>query len=976
VNIFRPAQAFFVCAFLLAGLATSLAQAAPNPPAAEQTLETLFELGLPDTRGAKWVRVESWSGPGAQNVTSPLFTENDYGQSEGGNAWLIREERDGMVDIVLNQTLRIRARKHRDDAGEDTRRSSVVQFAPADLDKDLTRLAAALQKLQKKSRPTDEDEGDYETRRALAQAHQSFLFLAHLHRQGKVEAVRKHLPALLAVAPSSSLLDQSLSAIAEARLEKLTEDWVTRGSAESYAKGIASLCGEFTRGWEGRDAALQLAERVRAQTPGAGANEPTAKQAASLLLALKEDQLSQLPRHRNWLLPGAGSGDEEEDEEEPEESSAPPLPGAPKPADKSGPIAALFAKKYEAAAALARLLDDHRLLRIRRHFAREDADAASRRYHIPGLDRDSDDEAYDHLPRPYELGELADDLLSQLYPEDLRERADAASKSAPMLAWLREVSAMNDEQLAWHFMTRADDANSSEFRKGLTFLVKQGGKDSMVKLQEVFTDPAVWTGGGDTAFDALEIYLKRFEGDRDAFAAKLEPIVKKAFAADQQAQLSNYGSNIADSIKKHYETQFAAQQKHLAQILHPRGYAEILEEIAAASEEDAQAQLASLQSALGKNAPPDAEGKIFQAAAKAKLPSVKYQLLSLLSQDLAGTDKEPPKLDPAARDSLLALLADEQAPSSAPWGRDTSVAEMTAAAVVWRRVPKAEMEKWQGLASTAPHLLPSWLKARATAYAKGETPPPRPDAARVDAAKLAALLAELGAAKPADALNAFRAKSPDEQLALVQHLEKAPDWPPSLIAAHLTIWKASADEGLKLDIAKWKGRQFNAALHTELVADAEKAALAGEPYTLRLTAAGTLGGVVLRVSRTPKKVTIEQLTRVGLAGLAGKAEPAAAVACMIQIPQPTGRGAGASYYFPVWKDAAVNTAWRAEHLKFDAKPKTEEKPENARANRNDPAAFQSRLNDFTGLKPGSRGHITLYIYSNLVGKNEPEPAEP
>ena len=159
------------------------------------------------------------------------------------------------------------------------------------------------------------------------------------------------------------------------------------------------------------------------------------------------------------LLPGGGRPSGEvpglspgEDDEEPAE----------KPAGKDSPVGAFFAKKREAAMALAKLLDDRRYLRAER-------DANSRRHESYGERKSREElvrQQYDQLVRPHELGELAWALLHQLLPDEIRREAEehAATRARVTLAWMTAAAAKTDDELAWDYLRSAQGAVEIEFR--------------------------------------------------------------------------------------------------------------------------------------------------------------------------------------------------------------------------------------------------------------------------------------------------------------------------------------------------------------------------------------------------------------------------------------------------------------------------------------------------------------------------------
>src|SRR5688500_5728066 len=76
---------------------------AQERPRGQPALEGLFQLGLPDTRGAKWVM--------AHVMNMPIQFETILPREQGnlrGNAWMLREEPDGTMELIVNQSQRVR----------------------------------------------------------------------------------------------------------------------------------------------------------------------------------------------------------------------------------------------------------------------------------------------------------------------------------------------------------------------------------------------------------------------------------------------------------------------------------------------------------------------------------------------------------------------------------------------------------------------------------------------------------------------------------------------------------------------------------------------------------------------------------------------------------------------------------------------------------------------------------------------------
>jgi len=61
-----------------------------------QALETLFEVGLPETRGGKWVTAQLQDGNGGG-----ILLLGDEAAGYTGNAWLVREEKNGTAELII-----------------------------------------------------------------------------------------------------------------------------------------------------------------------------------------------------------------------------------------------------------------------------------------------------------------------------------------------------------------------------------------------------------------------------------------------------------------------------------------------------------------------------------------------------------------------------------------------------------------------------------------------------------------------------------------------------------------------------------------------------------------------------------------------------------------------------------------------------------------------------------------------------------
>ena len=122
-------------------------------------LDLLFELGLPDTKSAKWVQAQG------SMTTGQLFDEDGFGPGaeEAGNAWAI-DEKGGVVTLLMVDGTRVKAIAAKDGSdapGDGDLPPAIVK--PADWNKDAAAFLARLKKIVEKSKGSD-DENDYRLR--------------------------------------------------------------------------------------------------------------------------------------------------------------------------------------------------------------------------------------------------------------------------------------------------------------------------------------------------------------------------------------------------------------------------------------------------------------------------------------------------------------------------------------------------------------------------------------------------------------------------------------------------------------------------------------------------------------------------------------------------------------------------------------------------------------------------------------------
>lgn len=594
-------------------------------------------------------------------------------------------------------------------------------------------------------------------------------------------------------------------------------------------------------------------------------------------------------------------------------------------------------------------------------------------------------EQYDQIPRPSELGECVWMLLSPLLPEDVRQAAEEKPeiRGSAVVAWLKTVAGRSDEELAWDYLRNSQQTYQDEFRGGLDFLVEKGSTDTLAKLREVFLDPAVWRGGSvEQVIEPLEKYIRRAPAD-PAFADKLRAAAK-AGLDEQEAEQRRYTSQMDPSMARQMNAQRIAQMKRLDQLFKPaQGLAEQLAEIVAMEETEALVSLHAASPSLAKRPLSEIEAPIFHAAAEAKPVMLKSQMLQLLLNintampgaraQPAGANASPPAVpnDAATRAVILDLLHDETSvPNQYNPANTHTISDLASWALIGLHTPQNWQNEWQRLGISLPRLAKKWLRAYALALAGGQPLPPIPNAARVPAGRRDALIAECGTLPAVQIPAAFDAKSPDEQLAVAEHLRSMAEWPASLREAHFSVSKFTGAKGGKIGGPEWRGRRFDEKFAHEIQAAVEEAAAAGKSYVVNVTGGEPFAGVEISVQESPRKVTEQQFAGYGFSGMSGKPAPIAFAYFSIQIGgNPGEREAAYGFGFPIWKDAALTRAWRDEHGKPAAEP-----PGNGNARIN-PAQFDQKLRACLSLQKNARGIFRITFSSASMGAGKPGPGE-
>lgn len=661
-------------------------------PALEPKLLAEFARdGLPDARGAKWVRaVGAWGSRDGFLPGDPT-----------GNAWLVREAPDGTVELIVNQTRLVRARRVESKNWEllpPGMTPREVEIRPANLQVDIARIAKGLEEL--------DDRTDHSKRVArITTPPFTLLFLAHLQRRGDVPAVRRLLPKVLALSGKLPV-DGAVALLADARLLEVDTEWAKKGDARAYAARLDALVTRFPTSWAERPYVTKLAELVRAQKqPTAPARNP--REAAALVLyALRPQHLAQLPVGINWLVPAEDTVEHSTDYaaigldsygDPPPTRNGPPWvevenDGNPADARQQNPdrsfvpIRAFFLRHGPSAAALADLLDDHRVLRVLSE------------------------------GRPWFMGEMAELLLRGLAPGK-REFHGLPPKAADLRDWARSLATMNDEQVAAAYLrsgSRAIDV--------LSYAAGHPTPENLILSRRAFLDAESWRAWfpAEGWPEPLRRFVKALGPDRDAFAEELLALVASdAFSSDER-------------------------MAEIKVVLHPPALDGLLTQMGAADREQATKLMRTVILVLGPRFDEETEARILQAAASAPSADGKGALLAFFNPegwrgehrfDLPGLQFRGFTFpQPAAQRALATLLQDQTPlPQFDDWFNETpTVAEVVIDGILSTRGGPSDptMSQRQELRRRRPAAAADWQRAMAEAITSGQPIPPFPKIGR------------------------------------------------------------------------------------------------------------------------------------------------------------------------------------------------------------------------------------------------------
>ena len=777
-------------------LASPLAAAEPAAADFGPGLQRLAGLGLPEMKGATWVRPPK----DAQDSFARSYEFRELGVKLQGGAWKLAGDPPRRIDFATGSPLAgeeaptaipspeppaapgILGKMLRKHAASQPSKPPAPKPGPS-LDEDLKTLLDALAKPDTVKELAEQAEyGRAELPGRL------LIFAAQLHAAGRSDDANRLAAALFAAIPGKAVvIDAAVHHFAQTEFTRLSDAFFTDHDWQSYLAGLRALLAKYPRGWaDGPAVALLLPgieQRVAGTKPATPSLpghtlKPDALAALDQLLAVpagggQDDEafakthgvdLSQIPaQHRARFLAqlraqaGGGSFD----------PGLWLLPGDP-PEGPDGPLPQLTAMGMDGLLALAAVATDDTLTHSRNvsdgssYFGSHESPEAITAKRFRDLDR------------PKSRGEIARTLLAATLP-DAADDSDSAPDGSLLrdsaLEFWQNHGTKSPVELALVFLAEGSDEQRSAAASHLVESDDPAAHAAFEKTVLAADDPVAFASDVETYLDARKAAAKPFfAAYSKLLRAALDGVdfdkmdystgsykVRQAGSVD--AYLKKLGMKIGDvSLKEMAREALKADLAPGARRFHALG-----EPLQAAP----VAELLELVAEIAPDADP---------AGRLEL----YQVLVWRTYRDGDSESAPMKIEAALAANWRKLLADaaplDESDPASTWftssgcsthGQAASMSLELAADPASSGALRSLFQVLDDPAQVAP-----LLTRRATARLDGSELPTLPDAAKVPADRLREITDKIAALPGPEVPPFIRTLNLDERAAWAAHLEK------------------------------------------------------------------------------------------------------------------------------------------------------------------------------------------------------------
>ena len=749
----------------------ALAAAAPlvaeEPPAAEKTpdysdgFRRLIALGLPAMDAtARWVRQ-----PAAGNQMSYYYRQAMAKMK--GNAWVIAGDGDQKQFLPPGGLEPIPGGSAAPPAKND-----------ADLAKDVEALIEIL---------TDNEDLADDLLRSGGFSSSSFegansgnllVFATQIHQAGHDELANRLAHAVFTRSGSAErIIDSAISQLASIEYMKCVSRFFEDPDFAALHDSLVGLQERFPRGWSDAPAVAMLMPQLKRQSTGETPPAPRLEgvdldpEVVAAIAAWQEaapksggSRRPAMPEYgfmhdgmnfpELWLL----AGNEGED------------------APQQGPHAELVKHGMQALPVLIALLDDP-WLTVHRNLG-----SGSHYYSSSESEEQRIIRAYRTMFRPATRGEIARQLLAATLPDPGDDLDEAETDTIRMMAmdFWKEHRGKSREELLLVFMQQGSQEQSTTVALQLATSTDPAAHAAFEKHVLASENPTLF-------FSHVGVYLRarRAAGKQflDAYAAKVREFVKLSNDENETSWEIRQAGGIDKALKS------------LEALASPESPRTIARKIARGEPDEAEAAIRSLLTLIEDSEPARQLEVLIDGASMTTNTDIRCQFLAATfridwtetyENDEEDDEKEPtprPPRELSGTETIVwrKLMADTRPIPDKMSGNfnllaDSTVGGLATTALEFSAAPD-EVFKLRQLEPTLDKALGEYLTDRARARIAGDPVPPVPDASRVSAERLRAMVAEASALSAADVRGFFGKLSPDERVKWIEWFAEPEDPP-------------------------------------------------------------------------------------------------------------------------------------------------------------------------------------------------------
>jgi len=730
--------------------------------------EKLQALGLPDLKGAAWVR-ESGDGRGYRDMGG-YYLQQVF-QNSSGNAWQLAQ--GGQVIGAGELT----ARAPQGEVGQGQKKGFLEALGNAFSGKSskVDPAADAQALVNALSKPDDY------TVKSLREDQQSlgrlFLLAAQFHAAGhKAEANAVAAAVFALPADPATVLDSALSTLANEQTRAALEEFYQNGDWQGLTVKLEAIAARFTRGWARREAIAELAARIRTQTAKGAPLPPSPLEPVPE--ALSKDVLSWLAGAEKKTEAAADAESEETEEtadeemEEEEESEVPALWLLPATENDEPPEPEFLRNGVKTLAVLIPLLTDRTLVA----------------QPLPPAPQENEMErvmSFDGAPKPladtFRLPATRADavapLLRQVIPNS--SEMDSTALHTAANAFWKDHAKKPPVELAALYLREGDE--EQQFAAGLWL-----AQTEATGAEEAFGE---WASVPEQVVERLSISREYIRQRREAAAGVVEKVAvalrarvgKPIPASGPQDPFFSPSPEQAKPLDKE---QAEGVIRALQMLTSTKGLEDALLRLAQDAE-PAGPVLAAMSEEIYSTPAEKLIPAVLKAAAAAtpaNRPDVLDTAMNVLTRRdryeryEEGPPQAPPKVDDSVNEPLLALLENQEPipPDKRSAYGFATIGDTTA--FIEARLRDAEaFKKVSELHQLTGRPAMGFLRERALARLKKQPLPDWPDAKKVPAERLTEIVNSLKDQPPPEIIKRLESLTLEERAAFVAWLKKGKD---------------------------------------------------------------------------------------------------------------------------------------------------------------------------------------------------------